>query len=358
LDCYRHPGQKADIVCIECGRKFCSICVRETGVSHHCPDCHQLELERISERLGVKKKKKKKIEEETKKTPTEAFLEGESDVILPQPEEIEVEEKETITPAQSLPDELKAQRRRLRKPESSKREAEILFLKEIPAKVESETEMELGRFLAEEEVFEKPHIEEVEAEEAVAQTEAREFWGEEEAVKPKRKKVSRLAKILSLQEPDAYDGYITKKPRYLRAVAIAFIACVLCAGAYGGLAWWRHKEFGIFGWLIGVIVGVAVVYASGKHFNWKLGIISAVFAMVSLSAGRILVYMLEVWFPDIIKLPIGTVENFNHALRQFARQFPSVWLVFFVISAAVAFLLSFRPWPLRIHLSSSEPKRV
>ncbi len=355
MDCYRHPGEEAEIVCFECGRKFCPICVRETGASHQCPECYRAEVEKLSERLGAKKKRRKR-EEEISTAFVGAVFEEKTQPDrneLPAAGIFEAEEIKTVQP---LPEEPKLPRKRLKKPSESKSGAEIMFLKEIPAKVEVESEPGIPTFLSEEKC-EEPGIEEIPKTEGyITGGDVEDFWGEEEVVKPKKERTSRLAKILSFQQPDQYEGYLTEKPRYMRAIFLAFLVCALCASAYGGLAWWRHKEFGIFGWLIGLAVGIAVVYASGKHFNWKLGMISAIFAMVSLSAGRILVYMLEVWFPDIIKLPIGTVENFKHALRQFVQQLPSTWLAFLIISSLVAFLLSFRPWPVRVYLSSAASK--
>ena len=158
---------------------------------------------------------------------------------------------------------------------------------------------------------------------------------------------------VALQMPDEYDGMVTESPSYWKAVLWGLLAGAIGAGAYAGLAWWRHREYGIIGWLIGIAVGLVVVFASGRHFNWKLGLIAAGISMFFLSVGRILVYMLDVWFPDIIKLPITTMDNFKHALTQFVKQLPTMWLVFLLITGGVAFLISFRPWPIRFQTSGT-----
>jgi len=176
----------------------------------------------------------------------------------------------------------------------------------------------------------------------------------EKPVAPKREKRPRREMPVGLQMPDEYEGMVTESPSYLKAVLWGLLAGAVGAGAYAGLSWWRHREYGIIGWLMGITVGLVVVYASGRHFNWKLGLIAAGISMFFLSAGRILVYMLDVRFPDIIKLPIKPMDNFHHALTQFVKQLPTTWLVFLLITGGVAFLVSFRPWPVRLKTSGSE----
>ena len=170
---------------------------------------------------------------------------------------------------------------------------------------------------------------------------------------PEKKERRRREIPVALQMPDEYEGMLTESPSYLKAVLWGLLAGAVGAGVYAGLAWWRHREYGIIGWLIGIGVGLVVVFASGRHFSWKLGLIAAGISMFFLCVGRILVYMLDVWFPDIIKLPIKTMDNFNHALTQFGKQLPTTWLVFLFITGAVAFLVSFRPWPIRFQTSGT-----
>ena len=165
---------------------------------------------------------------------------------------------------------------------------------------------------------------------------------------PEKEERPRRQIPIALQMPDEYQGMLTESPSYLKAVLWGLLAGAVGAGVYTVLAWWLHREYGIIGWLIGVAVGLAVVFGSGRHFSWKLGLIAAGISMFFLCVGRILVYMLDVWFPDIIKLPISTMDNFSHALTQFVKQLPTAWLVFLFVTGAVAFLVSFRPWPIRL----------
>jgi hypothetical protein len=170
---------------------------------------------------------------------------------------------------------------------------------------------------------------------------------------PRKEKRPRRDMPIALQMPGEYEGMMTDHPLYLKAALWGLLAGAVGAGVYAGLAWWGHREYGIIGWLIGIAVGLAVVFASGRHFSWKLGLIAAGISMFFLCVGRILVYMLDVWFPDIIKLPVSTMDNFNHALTQFFKQLPTMWLLIFFITGAVAFLISFRPWPIRFQASGT-----
>jgi hypothetical protein len=170
---------------------------------------------------------------------------------------------------------------------------------------------------------------------------------------PEKEERPRREIPVALQMPDEYEGMLTESPSYLKAVLWGLLAGAVGAGVYAGLGWWRHREYGIIGWLIGIAVGLVVVFASGRHFSWKLGLIAAGISMFFLCVGRILVYMLDVWFPDIIKLPIKTMDNFHHALTQFVKQLPTTWLLFLFITGAVAFLISFRPWPIRFQTSGT-----
>ena len=175
----------------------------------------------------------------------------------------------------------------------------------------------------------------------------------EEPPAPKKEARPRREIPVTMRMPDEYEGMVTEFPSYLKAVLWGLLAGAVGAGVYAGLAWWQHREYGIIGWLIGLAVGLAVVFASGRHFSWKLGLIAAGISMFFLCVGRILVYMLDIWFPDIIKLPIKTVDNFQHAMTQFVKQLPTMWLLFLFITGAVAFLVSFRPWPIRFQTSGT-----
>ena len=64
--------------------------------------------------------------------------------------------------------------------------------------------------------------------------------------------------------------------------------------------------------------------------------------------GRILIYMLDIWFPPIIKLPVSTWDNFVNALEVFWQELFGSWLAFLLMAAVLAFLISFRPWPFRL----------
>ncbi len=154
-----------------------------------------------------------------------------------------------------------------------------------------------------------------------------------------------------------YDGEVTRNPSYIKGVLWGLLAGVLSGAAYAGLAWWLHSDRGIFGWVIGFAVGVAVAFGSGRHFNWKLGLIAAAIAMFFVSAGRIVYFMMDVRFNSVIPLKLGIGTLFNEALSSYGRNFLSLWLVFFLIAGLVAFVIAFRPPPIRLQISSTPPAR-
>jgi len=172
------------------------------------------------------------------------------------------------------------------------------------------------------------------------------------------RKESRAANLpVAMQVPEDYDGEVTNDPSYIKAALIGMGIGLVGAAAYAGLAWWIHKDLGIIGWVVGFGVGLGVVLGSGRHYSWKLGLMAALIAMFWVSAARIGYSMLDVKWNGIITLPIGTWQLFRESLTTFWNNFLSWWLAFFLISGAVAFLVAFRPPPVKLQLSSGETQR-
>jgi hypothetical protein len=169
------------------------------------------------------------------------------------------------------------------------------------------------------------------------------------AAKKERKKAAGIP--VALQVPEDYAGEVTIKPSYVKAVFFGLLTGILLAGAYAGFEWWRHSGRWIFGWIIGVAVGIVVVLASGRHFSWKLGIVSAVISWLSLCLGQIAFSILDVRFNSLLPLKLPFMDLLNHAVRELGKAFGSLWLVMFLITGLVAFVLSFRPWPVKLQIS-------
>jgi len=163
---------------------------------------------------------------------------------------------------------------------------------------------------------------------------------------------------VAMQVPMDYDGETTSDARYGRAVLYAMVVGLILAAAYAGLAYWLHQDRGLFGWVIGFAVGIAVVFGSGRHFSWKLGLIAAGIALFWICIARIGFGMLDVKFNGIMHLPIGYWQLFKDSSTSLGKQFGTIWLLFFLISGAVAFLVSFRPWPIKLQVSGVETGRV
>lgn len=161
-------------------------------------------------------------------------------------------------------------------------------------------------------------------------------------------------KPVAMQYPEEYDGAVTTSPSYIKAVFFGLLTGILLAGAYAGFEWWRHSGRWIFGWVIGFAVGVVIVFASGRHFNWKLGVAAAVISWASLCLGQMAFSILDVRFNSIIPLKLPFMTLLNHAAHELADSFTSPWVILFIITGAVAFLVSFRPWPIKFQISASD----
>jgi hypothetical protein len=501
MECKYHPGHEADLTCIQCGQQFCRECVREKKATHYCPECHQAELDRFSQKLGiteaapkVKKEKAPKQKVSKEKPPEEAapppVVKEKKSRQLKKPQETpsavpplaSAEMAAPPPPAPSITPEEKAdfwgdiqepkRRRRGReqqlppppsfepvpveeehaspdvaafeqaapppapptppvqqpvtpepvqqtpvmpapapapvapepvraapvRPEPVVRqpvppapvERPPLQAPPLPAAPVTRQRAPIEPSKTEEPLtadtmipltrpegshsIQKPR----EREKAVmtaegfpmgggsaAEQQVMTEEGEDEEVFDRRikRKKSRGPKskagdsLLAMQIPDEYNGEVTVHPAYLKALLWGLLAGLISSGAYTAVAWWRHGEQGILGFLIGLAVGVTVVFASGRHFNWKLGLMSALIAVFFLSAGRIFLYMLGIWFPWLgLHLGISNVKNLNYSFTMFMREFPTLkWLLIFSITGVVAFLVSFRPWPIKMQMSNRAP---
>jgi hypothetical protein len=169
----------------------------------------------------------------------------------------------------------------------------------------------------------------------------------------KAKKEKRAArKPVAMQYPEEYDGAVTVQPSYFKAVLFALLTGIILACAYAGFEWWRHSGRWILGWVIGFAVGIVVVFASGRHFNWKLGVISAIIACGCLCLGQLAFSILDVRFNGILPLKLPFMTLLNQAAHELLGSFGTAWLALFIITGVVAFLISFRPWPVRFQISA------
>ncbi len=170
--------------------------------------------------------------------------------------------------------------------------------------------------------------------------------------KKERKKSS--DRVVAMQLPDDYDGAVTGQPSYFKAVFFGLLTAVVLAAAYAGFEWWRHSGRWIFGWVIGFAVGIVVVFASGRHFSWKLGLLSTGLAWMSLCLGQFAFGMLDAKYPSVLKgisIPFPTTTLLRESALALGRAFTSLWVILFLITGLVAFLVSFRPWPVKFNLS-------
>ena len=345
-------GVEADITCMECGREFCRECVKESGDSMYCPGCHAASVERLATQMGLGKGSKKAPRErrdvsggkkKRRRGAGEAIpgLEepaGPPRVLVPEEESEPAEAKEAgfpeqgeAEPAARIEKKEKRARKPLRRPAA----------KPVAAPPPEETEA-------------PPHA----APESVSPKEKEEFWGGEEA--PRARRLRRASKAVSMRVPEEYDGELTPEPAYLKAVLWALLAGVVTGGLYGTVAWLRPRGVpGIFGWFIGFAVGVTVVVASGRHFNWRLGLIAAGIALAFLCLGYVFSNVLRFWFPrnafDLIIKTQSAWERLRLSFVNLKDQFPgNWWWLIFTITGVTAFLISFRPWPFKLNAGGSK----
>lgn len=408
MECKTHAGVEADFTCQECGRAFCRECVKATGDSLCCPECHDAAVARMATQMNVGKGRAKKqvrardgkVTEERKGGGKKSRAERRSDkaaipglgeleaaprVLLP---EVEAEDAVAVstweadaaglegTPEDAVPADFegaaepltgrqkkeKAPRKPLRKPAGKHaaparagKPAAGAPLESGPAGTTIVTGLGQGSAA-------EPGSGETAAEPGSVPGSSKvkeEFWDGEEA--PRRRHLRSAAKAVSMRVPEEYEGELTLEPSYLKAVLWALLAGAVTAGMYGTVAWLRPKGVpGIFGWFIGFAVGITVVVASGRHFNWKLGLVAAGVALAFLCIGSVLSKMLMYWFPrndvyDLIASSQSMSGWFKQSLIDLKDQFlTSWWWLVFVITGATAFLVSFRPWPFRLNATGSK----
>jgi hypothetical protein len=409
LECKFHPGQEADLVCLSCGQPYCRDCVKETRESHYCPDCHRASVERLATQMGGRKEpkvKEPKPEKEAKppkepkvkepKAAKEKKLRKPAEVpIGPTLQDLAPPPAPPAPPAPTLTPQEKAAFWG-EAPTSSERPFAPVAQPpqpETPLKVEGLPPPLTGPSMVTPKaapgappgrapVIKKPIPSKDERERAVMAAEG--FPSADRAKKTKetvpvavpavegadeivpkspraRRRESRPAAAnlpVAMQIPEDYDGEITTKPSYLKAILFGMLGGLVGAAAYAGIAWWINKDLGIFGWVLGFGVGLLVVYGSGRHFSWKLGLIAAVIAMLWVSVGRVAYFMLYLRFNKMVPLKLGIWPLFRESLNFYGREFLTLWLMFFIIAGAVAFLVAFRPPPVRLQISQPPPRRV
>lgn len=367
LECRAHAGVEADITCMECGREFCRECVKESGDSQCCPECHAASVERLAIQMGVAKKKAGKAPKERraeageKKAPKERRSSG---------GEIKARRKNAKTAFPGLEEQAGPPRVLLPDEEPGPAGA-----KEAGLSTQGEVEPAAGE-VKKGRPMRKPLRRPADrpaapaapgpgaegppaaVPESPSPQEKEEFWGGEKAQRARR--LRRASKAVSMRVPEEYEGELTAEPAYLKAVLWALLAGVVTGGLYGTVAWLRPRGVpGIFGWFIGFAVGVTVVVASGRHFNWKLGLIAAGVALAFLCIGYVLSNVLRFWFPrnalDLIIKTQSTWERLRLAFVNLKDQFPgNWWWLIFAITGATAFLVSFRPWPFKLNAGGSK----
>lgn len=350
MECNWHAGQEAEFTCMKCPQKFCRQCVQETRESHYCPDCHKAEVDRFASQLGprepkgkVKKEKKKQLKKPAERPVGAVKKEAvEAPPPPPPPQPVSSEVKEQFW------GDIEQPRR------AARRDVEPIRDEDLPSGPKLVPEGEKRRMPSADERKEAVLISEGfptgPAEKEGEPTPA----GKGKHAAGKERHLPGEDRV-AMQVPMDYDGEVTMSPSYVKAVLWALLAGLIGAAAYAGLAWWLHSDRGIFGWVIGFAVGVAVALGSGRHFNWKLGLIAAAIAMFFVSAGRIAYFMLDVRFHSVFPIPLPFGRLFNEALIMYYHEFVSFWLVFFIIAGLVAFIITFRPPPIRLQIAGGGP---
>lgn len=388
MECKSHPGEQATLTCLECGVSFCTDCVKETGDTQYCPACHRVAVDRLAIQMGVKEKPsredrtkadtgKERKRKASRRRSRVKGLEGLEEE-MPALSVIVGDGGETsaVPTSDEKPDVTEVQGARSTLDEA---EAEAMLTLEVAGPAEAVDadedlvtapeaagampEGKQGRVKPAARRLRRPRVKHELVPRSVAADSSAtpepvlpvnkdEFWEETEA--PGKRRLRRAAGMISMQLPDEYDGELTSEPSYLKAVLWALLVGALGAGLYGTVAWLKPSGVsGVFGWFIGFAVGIAVVLASGRHFNWKLGLIAAAVAVVFIGLGYVFSNILRFWFPrnaiEMLLRPPAALDRLRFSFTNLKDQFlENWWWVVVAITGATAFLMSFRPWPLKM----------
>lgn len=402
MECKFHSGIEADLVCLQCGQPYCRQCVIETRESHYCPDCHRASVDRLAAQMGPQKEPKPPRVKEPKeprvkepKEPREKKLRKPAEVPLaPSLDDLKPTPPAAPPPAPTLTPQEKAAFWEVPKapagrPDGGGKAVEPIKVDGLPPPLPAgppagaPVAPPLGEGVpAPPPVKKRPIPSEEEREKAVMTAEGFPVGGgkpakagraepaeaedeaEGAALVPERRRMRRRQRRLSaanlpvaMQVPEDYDGEVTTSPAYFKAILIAMGVGLVGSAAYAGIAWWLHRDIGLFGWVMGFFIGLAIAFGSGRHYSWKLGLIAAAIAMFWISVGRIAYFMLDLKFNQIFK-NLSWNFVFRNALTTYMDNFVSLWLVFFIIAGMVAFLVAFRPPPIRLQVSGPPARRT
>lgn len=413
MECKYHPGQEADLVCLKCSQPFCRECVKETRESHYCPDCHKETVERLASQMAVRsgakparvkepKPPKEKKEDKKLRRPAEAPLPPSvADLVPPPPApeppapSLSAEEKaafwgDSLDDVASSP--VEGSPPRTAEPAAPPEPAQPVITRAGPSKTAAArpdpARSQPGRIeglpppltdaapvgVKKKKVEKRPIPGKEEREQAVMTAEG--FpTGARGAIRAVEDPAAETAKLkkrtrrrgrrmpdlpVAMQVPDDYDGEVTSDPTYFKAILFGMAVGLVGAAIYATVAWWLHKDIGIFAWVIGAAVGFLVSFGSGRHYNWKLGLSAALIAMFWVSAARIVYYMLDVRFNKIFPMKLGIWPLFRNSVEMFASrsELLSLWLAFLIGAGLVAFVFAFRPPPIRLQIDQGGPRRV
>lgn len=395
MDCQWHQDNQTAFICMKCGREFCRACLVETNNMHYCPDCNREQVERLASQMRARTEKpvagrggqKRRKGERTTVFPAGVprAAPGPESSAPPAPGPV-VDREETwivpevpavLSPTQAAgsaacaapdisPEPGPA-------PEAGPEPGEARGSRRTKPKKLRAPRARRSTLAAPEQSVTEP------AESLLSPEERAAFWGESKAggvtraeplpaagepagdeyaprmagaaSRGRRRKRGGVSSPVAMQTPDEYGGELTASPAYLKAVLFGLLAGLLLAAGYAGFEWWKHSGRWIFGWVLGFGVGLVVVLASGRHFNWKLGLVSAAIAWASLALGQLAFAMLDVRYNSILPIKLPFMTLLEQASRELLKAFASPWAVMFAITGLVAFLMSFRPWPVRLQLS-------
>lgn len=388
MRCQWHDGQQTAFTCMKCGRGFCRLCLAETNNMHYCPGCNRERVQRLASQMQPQPRRARApragkggrpvTSPARAPRPSPAREVQEAPAAPERPPGAGDRDEAWIVPA-DRPDRYAPGSPGPAGPPVPGPEAGLDAGEEPrgsdgpargfgPRKLKPPKERR-SSWRAPEQAVAEPTESLLTPEERAA------FWGESaagaaaadgrgpaaEVVKDEyAPPAGRLAALMArrrrkaspvvMQIPEEYAGEMTASPSYVRAVLFGLLAGVVLAAGYAGFEWWRHSGRWIFGWVLGFGVGLVVVFASGRHFNWKLGLASAVIAWASLGLGQLAFSMLDVRFNSILPIKLPFMTLLEQAARELLNAFASSWSVMFAVTGLVAFLVSFRPWPVKVQL--------
>jgi hypothetical protein len=145
-----------------------------------------------------------------------------------------------------------------------------------------------------------------------------------------------------IQIPDGLTDVLKTEQKLLPAILTGCIASILGAGFWASITVFTGYSIGYMAIVLGVIVGISIRYF-GKGIDKIFGILSVVFAIISVILGNILSSIGYISYHEGVSFfSIISQLNLSIIWELYLDTFSPVDILFYIIAAVSAYKLSFR----------------